>query len=172
MKSAKVIALASISTAFCVVLLIIGAYFPAFDLSCLFMSSICVTLPLVKGSYKGAFLTYLASSLLSLLFVSSNFAVVICFAVFFGLHPILNYYLINKYKNSVNFFTLIKVLWFIGLCFLMYYLLTMFTFEYEIYEKYVVLFLIIGGGILGFIYDIACIRFLKASIIIAKRLKL
>ncbi len=172
MKSAKVIALSAISTAFCIILLVVGSYFTTIDISCLFMASIATSLPLIKGSYKGAFLTYLASSLTSVIFVSSNFAVVICYAVFFGLQPILNYYLINKYKNSINIFTLVKTLWFIGLCFLMYYFLTFFTVEFEFVEKYIVLFIIIGGGVLGFLYDIATIRFLKALLIIAKKLKL
>ena len=172
MKSGKIIALSAISTALCTMLLVFGAYFPTFDLSCMFMASLVVTLPLAKNSYKGAILTYLASLLFALIFANSNFTVVVCFAVFFGLHPILNNYLIKKNAKMVNIFTIIKVLWFTALCYVMYYLLNMFTDVSEYLKEYAIYIIFIGGLVLGFVYDVAFIRIQKATILILKRLNL
>ncbi|MBR5438828.1 MAG: hypothetical protein IKV61_01225 [Clostridia bacterium] len=172
MKSGKTIALSAISTALCTILLVFGAYFPTFDLSCLFMASLAVTLPLAKNSYKGAILTYLASLLLALIFASSNFTVIVCFAVFFGLHPILNYYLISKNKKPINIFTIVKVVWFIALCYVMYYLLNMFTDVSEFLKESAIYILFIGGLVIGFVYDVAFTRIQTVSILLIKRLKL
>ncbi|MBO5851326.1 MAG: hypothetical protein J6R29_03220 [Clostridia bacterium] len=172
MKNGKIIALSAISSALCTILLVIGAYFPTLDLSCLFMASLAVTLPLSKNSYKGAILTYFASLLLALIFASSNFTVIVCFALFFGLHPILNYYLISKNKKPINIFTIVKVLWFTALLYVMYYLLNMFVDVSDYLKDVAIYVLFIGGVIIGFIYDVAFMRIQKMTLIIMKRLKL
>ena len=172
MKNGKLIALSALSTALCTMLLIFGAYFSTFDLSCLFMASLAVMLPLCKKSYKGAILTYFASLLLALIFASSNFTVVVCFAVFFGLHPIVNYFLISKNVKPISLFTILKVIWFVGLMFIMYFLLNMFVDIPEIIKPYIVYCLILCGIIVGFIYDLCLIRFQIMAIRIIERLKL
>ena len=172
MKSGKIIALSAISTALCTILLVFGAYFPTFDLSCMFMASLAVTLPLTKNSYKGAILTYLASLLLALIFANSNFTVIVCFAVFFGLQPILNYYLISKNKKLINGFTILKVLWFTALLYAMYFLLNMFTDVSEYLKDSAVYVIFVGGIIIGFIYDVLYTRIQKATIFILKRLNI
>ena len=51
MKYSKVIALSAVSCALAIILLVTGAYIEVLDLSCLFMASMALMLPLAKG-YK------------------------------------------------------------------------------------------------------------------------
>ena len=94
------------------------------------------------------------------------------FCPFFGLHPILNYYLISKNKKPINIFTIVKVLWFTALLYVMYYLLNMFVDVSDYLKDVAIYVLFIGGVIIGFIYDVAFMRIQKMTLIIMKRLKL
>lgn len=171
MKNAKVIALSSVATALCVILLSIGAYVEMFDLSCLFLASVVIMIPLSKKYYLGAFLTCVASSLLALLLTGARFQVVIPFAMFFGLHPIANQ-LQQKYNVNKILALIVKTAWFIGTLYVMYFITTMFVVENEIIAKYIHFVLIIGGGVGFFIYDYVMFCFQKTlDIIITKRLK-
>lgn len=168
----KAIALAAVSAALCVVFLTVGAYFETFELSALFTASLVLMLPLAKSGVKTSFLTYGAAVVLSLITVGGRFSVVILFAVFFGLHPILNFVLLSKGKKDINIFTPLKILWFIGVCFLMYFVLKTFTAENETLEKYIVPIIIFGGAVFGFLYDVIMIRFQKITFAIINKLKL
>ena len=172
MKNGRIVALSAISTALALVFIIIGAYIPTFDLSCLFMASLCIMLPLTKNSLKGAFLTYLAVFLLSLIFSAGRFTVSICFALFFGLHPIVNY-LQNKINNKFRIlFYALKFIWFIISVYVMYYFLTMFIIEYPLIEKYIH-FILLGVSLVFFpIYDILAFRFQRTFNVLIRRLKI
>ena len=165
------IALSAISTAFGLVFMIIGAYFPTFDLSCLFMSSIMVMLPLSKKSVKGAFLTYGATVLLSLPFVIGKFDIVILYALFFGLHPLVNYYQIKNGKEF-GIITFLKVIWFVGVLYFAFYLLTFFTVTNEFIYTYLPIIIAIAGIVFFIIYDFIMIRFQKTTEMLIKKLKL
>ena len=88
------------------------------------------------------------------------------------MHPIVNYFLISKNVKPISIFTILKVIWFVGLMFIMYFLLNMFVDIPEIIKPYIVYFLIICGIIVGFIYDLCLIRFQIMAIKIIERLKL
>ena len=171
MKNGKLIAVSALSTALGVVFLTIGAYIQSFDLSALFMASLMMMLPLTKKSYKGALLTYFATGLLVFLFAMARFYIAILYFGFFGLHPIINHVQLQK-GNKLWFLYPIKCLWFIGVCFLMYYVFTMFIVENPFLTKYIPMIIVMVGIIFYIVYDIIMIRFQKMSFMIVKRLGL
>lgn len=166
----KGIALSAVSTALAVVLLIFGAYFETFDLSCLFLASLCMMLPLYKKYYPGAFLSYVATSLLALLLTAGRFQVVIPFAMFFGLHAIANELQLKFNVNKIVAF-IVKEIWFLGTLAVMYFFTKMFVSDNEVFEKYMPYIIFIGGALFFPLYDILIFRFKKMLDVLLKRLK-
>ncbi len=171
MKNGKLIALSALTTAFALVFIVFGAYFSSFDLSCLFMASVAIMFPLSKDSVKGAFLSYLAVTLLSLILVGGKFYVTILYAVFFGLHPIVNYYQIKSGK-TFSWLTIIKGVWFILTLALMVFLFKLFTVENPILNEYLPYAVVVGGAVFFLFYEIFMLRIQKATKILINRLKL
>ena len=171
MKDSKVVALSAISTAVSLIFIIIGAYFPTFDISCLFMASLMVMLPLAKNSLKGALLCYGAVFILSFIFTLGHFEICIAFGMFFGLHPIINYLQLTKFKKVV-LIKVLKTIWFLIVAFILFYLLKMFIVENEIINKYLPLVILLGGTIFFMFYDYAMLRFQKTVKIVIEKLKL
>lgn len=171
MKNGKLIALSAITATFSIAFLVFGAYFSTFDLSCLFMASVAIMFPLSKDSVKGAFLSYLAVVLLSLIFVGGKFYISILYAVFFGVYPIVNYYQLKKNK-IFSILTIIKLVWFVLTLLLMVYLFRLFTVTNPIIDKYLPFIVVIGGGIFFIFFDYVMLRFQKTTKILINRLKL
>ncbi len=159
MRDSKKITISAISTALSIVLLILGAFVPMLDLSCIFLSSLIIMLPLYKKTIKGALLSYLATILLSFIFTGGRFEVVIPYAVFFGLHPILNELQILKKWNKWLLF-LLKAIWFIGALFVIYYFTEMFTDLNEKFVKFINILIPIVGFIFFIFYD-TCIFYFR-----------
>ncbi len=171
MKNGKLIALSAITVAFAVIFLAFGAYFSTFDLSCIFMATICMMLPLSKDSVKGAFLSYGAIVLLSLVLCGGKFYISIIFAVFFGVYPIVNYFQLKKNK-LISWITLIKAVWFVLTLVLMVYLLNVFTVENPILTKYLPLIVTVGGALIFIPFDLLMLRFQERTKILINKLKL
>ncbi len=171
MKNGKLIALSAVSTALGVVFLIIGAYFQTLDLSCLFMASLTVMLPLSKNSVKGAFLTYGATSILAFIFAVNRFHLSLLYLLFFGLHPIINYFHL-KYGKKAWFLYLVKGALFLTACYLMVYAFTMFIVTNEIINQILPVFVFVVGTLFFIAYDLVMIRFQNKSSAIIKRLGL
>ncbi len=172
MKRSGLIALSAVATAFSVILLTLGAYVAVLDYSCIFMASLCVMLPLSKQSKKAALLTYIATSLLSAVFIGGRWAVLLPYVLFFGLHPIANYLLAEKKVNKI-LAVAIKDVWFVGTLLLVNALFVdFFAFETEWAQKYIVWILAIGGGLGFIVYDFCACRFQRAIDLIVKKLKL
>lgn len=171
MKYSKAVSLSAMSCALAVIFLLLGAYIEVLDLSCLFMASLALMMPLAKDYKLGDFLAYLASVILSFLLTGMRLQVILPFAVFFGLHPLVNYFQerlkINKILASV-----IKCAWFIGTLYIMYFATEMFTDTNELIKRYIHYVLIIGGAVAFFVYDYLMMRFQKYVNAIVKRLKL
>ncbi len=171
MKGAKSIALAGVTSALSVMILALGAYIEVFDLSCLFIASLLIMLPLTKDSFKTAILCYLAVSILSLIFTISTgrFSITILYVAFFGLYPIV---LRFEEKKNVNKYLIypFKAVWFILTCFLLYFVFKVFVLTNEMYEKYIVAIIIVGGLFLFVIFDYMMKRFQKLTNQIVKRL--
>lgn len=170
MKYSKIIALSAISSALCLILLVLGAFVEVFDLSCLFLASIVIMIPLSKGYALGAFLSYMASGLLGLL-LTGKFQIIIPFAMFFGLHPIVNF-LQEKYKINKILALVVKAAWFIGTLFVTYYFTTLFVVETEWIKQYIVPIILMGGAAFFVFYDFFMFKFQEGVNNIVKRLKL
>ena len=171
MKNGKLIALSAISTALGVVFLILGAYIQTLDLSCLFMASLTVMLPLSKNSVKGAFLTYGATAILAFVFAVSRFHLALLYLLFFGLHPILNYYHLKGIKKRWYLF-IVKGVLFVGACYLMFFAFSMFVVENAIISAILPWFIAILATLFYIVYDFIMIRFQKMTGSIVKRLGL
>ena len=101
MKDSKLIALSAVATALSVAIMVLGAFVDIFEYSALFCASLCTMLPLAKKSVKGGVLTGLATAVLCAIFtVAIKPAMVVFYALFFGLHPTVNY--IIREKNSTG----------------------------------------------------------------------
>lgn len=171
MRYSKVIALSSVSAALAVVLLLLGTFIPVLDISCVMLAGFVFMLPLSKKMYLGAFLSYLASVLLGFLITGSRLQVIIPFAVFFGLHPIINA-LCDKWKLNKILAYFIKAAWFVGSCFVIYYFTKMFVVENATVEKYINYIIGFGCPILFIIYDMFVKRMQIAVNYLVARLKL
>lgn len=173
MSKAKIIAIAGITAALSVVFLMIGTFIEVLDLSCLFLSSVVMLIPLAKKSYASAFLSYAASAILSFLVTISTgkFYLSIVYAVFFGLHPIINYLQVDKKLNKY-IMAIVKDIWFVGTCFLMYYVFNLFAEFPEFIEKYIYIIIPIGGTILFLLYDLCMFRFQKFANYFISRIKI
>lgn len=171
MKNGKLIALSAISTALGVVFLIIGAYFQTLDLSCLFMASLTVMLPLSKNSVKGAFLTYGATAILALLFAINRFHLSLLYLLFFGVHPIINYFHMKGVKKRWYLF-IVKGVLFLVACYLMFYAFSMFIVENEFIVSVLPVIIAVLGVLFYIVYDFIMLRFQKMTASIIKRLGL
>ena len=173
MKNAKLIALSAMTTALATVFLVIGNWFPTFSLSGAFMASIVIMLPLSKGSFKGALLSYLATFILSGIF--SGFFVrwdaLFPFAVFSGLHPIVNEFVEQKRFNKALVFV-VKEVWFVGAVVSTHLLTKLYVGDNEFLNEYILPILIVGGALVLPIYDILMRRFQRMLNVIIKRLDL
>ncbi len=171
MKLSKVIALSSLCTAFCAVLLIVGAFFPTLSYSCMFLASVVILLPLSKGTYKGAILTVIASALLSFVIASFSFETSLPYILFFGFHPIVNKFFKEKKVNRfLGYF--IKDVWFVGAMLICYFVTDMFITDNEFFKKYMIYIIIFGGSLIFIAYDYMFFYFQRAVDIISKRLKI
>lgn len=174
MDKSKTIALCAVSTAFALIFLTVGAYIPDLDLSCIFMASLCMMIPLSKKSIKGAFMTYIATVLLSFLLTGVRLQVIIPFALFFGLHPVINSILTAKVKSKLISFILflVKAVWFIITLYITYYFTQMFVGLNEKIEKYIEIIIPIAGLLFFIVYDFIMLRFQRTVDLLIQRLKL
>ena len=173
MKSAKIVALAAMTSAVATIFLVIGNWFPTFSLSGALMASVTMMLPLSKKSYKAAIFSYLATVLLTGMF-SGFFARIeslLPFALFSGLHPVFNEFWAEKKLNKALGF-MIKEVWFVLSAFLCELLLGLFIGEIEVVNKYIYPIILIGGALAFPLYDMCIKYFQKAVKIIVARLKL
>ena len=134
MKRSKMVAFSAVSAALCSVLLTVGAYFGFLDVSCYMFASVVLMIPLAFGSLLGAFLAYLAGGLLALLFSGANYFSILPYAVFFGLHPIVNAICVKFHVNKFLAYG-VKALWFDGAVYLMYKVFQVFTVEIAFIQK-------------------------------------
>ncbi len=171
MKNSKVIALAALTAAICSVCLVVGAYFPTFSLSAIFISSVMIMMPLAKDSYKAAILAVVASSLLAFLLASLSFETALPFLLFFGFHPIFNAWQKKKAFSQVWGF-IIKLVWFELVMVLCYFVTEMFVTDNEWVKQNMLLLILIGGAILFIVYDQMMLYFQRAMVNVLKKLNL
>ena len=95
--TAREIALSGIAAAFAVIAVVLSRFVAVMTLTFLALSSVALTLPLMRDSVRGAVFAYLATVGLGFLFV--QYIGVMPFVIIFGPYPILNYYL-RKYLKK------------------------------------------------------------------------
>ena len=148
----KIITISAISSALSVVILILGTYVSVIDISCVFTCSLIIMLPLYKKSIMGAFLSYLSTCFLAIILTGLRFNVIIPYAVFFGLHPIVNEIQITKKLNKW-LCLIVKTIWFVFSLFIIYYFTNMFVGLNDKIIKFIYYFIPIAGVILFIPYD-------------------
>lgn len=166
------IALSAVACAIAAGFLMIGSSVSFMLAAGYVVASFAIMIPLSKGYVRGAFLCYLAAGLIS---VWLDPIMIVPYALFFGLHPIVNF-LQKKYLKPKLFFFIaeaVKAVWFVFSMWLSYYLLktvAAFTFP-EVVEKYFFLILFLGGTLFFFGYDFMIFRCQRSADIIIRRLR-
>lgn len=171
MKKSRIVAISAICTAFTVLVLFIGTIYSPLDLTALLIASIIVMVPLSKGSTLSAVLTVIASSVLSLFMCAFKFHVILPYALFFGLHPIVNY-VVKKRGYKKLYWFIIKDVWFVLTMLLMQYFVHLIVIDVAFIQRFMVWFIIVFGALLFFPYDYMIIKFQQYIDALVKRLKI
>lgn len=167
------IALSAIACALAAGCLMLGSVVPFMLATGYLLGSFAVMIPLSKNYVKGALLCYLAAGLIAVWLNPVN---IVPYAVFFGLHPIINYLqdkFLKTHKIAFYLVEIVKAAWFVLSMWLSYYLLKSvagFVFP-DFLEKYFFLILFIGGTLFFFGYDFMIFRCQKSANIIIRRLR-
>ncbi len=149
------IALSAIACAFAAAFLMLGTLNPFLLATGYLVAAFALMVPLAEGFLWGASLCYLAAGLLAL---PVGLWKIVPYAVFFGLHPIVNY-LQRKYVKKPLFKVfcmLIKAAWFDLAMWLSFFVLTTMAgmpFP-ETVTKYLYLVLFLGGTVFFAVYDV------------------
>lgn len=150
MKKTKKIALAGISCAFSAVFIILGNYFNVLDYSCYMLASLCLIMPFVTGEIKWSVLSFIASTVIGLIF-APNIMTMLPFFCFFA--PYVLIHCIIKYKKVKKPIELaIKEIFYALSIVVIYFFSSFFT---EINEWDLPLWILIVGAFLVMnVYDL------------------
>lgn len=154
------IALSALACAVMTGALTLGSYVSYFLAGGYVLSAFALMVPLAKDLYRGSVLAYIGASLLAFAFGGGAFWTVLPFAVFFGLHPIVNRVQTRFVKRKL-FHVLIlaaKALWFDGTLLLLWFTLGgVLGIEqatwYPYVQPYLYLVVFLGGSALFVLYD-------------------
>lgn len=159
--SAFEIALSGIACAIAATALTVGSYVQALLAGSYVLASFAVMLPLSKEFYWGAALCFLGS--IALAFLTSGFAFLylVPYALFFGLHPVVNR-LQKRFVKGSLFHALVflaKAVWFDLSMWLSFVILVpLLGLEgaawYPVIEQYFFLVLFLGGTLFFAVYDV------------------
>lgn len=170
MRPSRAIALSAICSAICALILTIGEYFPTLSLGAAFTAGIVIMIPLAKGSFKCAALTYLSGGALAFLLSFMRYEAILPFIAFFGLQPIVNAWQVKKGFNKYLMLA-VKALWFAGVLVGYYYIFDAVLFDgNEQLEKFALPILAVGGIVLYAIYDGLSFYFQKYIDVLVKRI--
>ena len=115
MKKSQVIALSGISTALAVTFVMLAVYIQPLTITFYVLSAIAMMLPLCKNSYKGAFLSCVATIILTMSIATIK---ALPFAIFFGPYTIISILLNKKVKWYIS--VPIKIGWFNLVLYILY----------------------------------------------------
>ncbi len=171
MNKSRIVAISAICTAFTVLVLFIGTIYPPLDLTSILIASLIVMVPLSKGSALSAVLTVISSTVLALLFCAFRMQVILPYALFFGLHPILNY-VIKQRGYKKRYWFVVKDIWFVLTVVLMQRFVEIFSIEIEFIQRFLYAFLVTASAIGFLAYDYMIIKFQQHIDLLIKRLKI
>ena len=151
------IALSAMACAIATLSLTVGVYSEILLFTAYMVGCIALMIPLSKQSYRGYFLAYLATCLLSLLFNAARFYDVLPFIIFFGLHPVVNE-LQLKIKINRWVACAIKALWFDGAMYIVWRFVFAMTTSFAFVDAYIIPILLLFGSAFFVIYDYVTYR--------------
>ena len=168
--SAYEVALSALSCALATIFLVVGTITPVLLFTAYMVACVALILPLTKQFYLGYFLAYIATILLSLLFCGAAFLVdLLPFALFFGLHPLMNELQMKWRMNKWLAFG-IKLVWFEGvLAFICWVLLEVTTASTAL-GVYIIPAVLLGGAAYFLFYDFTMFRIREKMEILVKRI--
>lgn len=100
-------ALGGVLTALSLIFLYLASYAPSMKITMFFISGLLIAVSLIEKGIRTAWLVYVTSSILSLL-VLSNIAIILPYICFFGLYPLVKYYIEKNNRNKLE--TIMKLL--------------------------------------------------------------
>ena len=154
------IALSAIACAFSALALTLGSYVDVLLAAGYLLAVFALMVPLSKDFYWGSALAFVGASLLAFLFNIAGILRIAPFMIFFGLHPIINYFqkrFIKKMPLHIVAFV-VKAMWFDGvLLFLFYLVAPIFGIDhmswYPFVCEYLYLLVFLGGTVVFAAYD-------------------
>jgi hypothetical protein len=146
------IALSALACAIAVIFLTIGVYTEVLLFTGYLFACVALMLPLSKQCYLGYVLAYIATCLLTLVFISFRFWDLLPFIMFFGLHPLVNEL---QLKIKINRWVVcaIKALWFDATMYLTWRFLFGMTTTVAFVDKLIIPIILIGGSAFFVLYD-------------------
>ncbi len=173
------LALSGISCAFATISLTVGAYVNVFYGAGMILAVFALMVPLAKGYPLGSFLAFLGASILAFFFGSFAIVRLLPFLVFFGLHPIANYFekkYIKKFPLHIPVF-LGKAAWFDLTIWMMWSLVLVPLFEvssmwwYEFAVQHFFLVIFVGGTIVFAVYDVLIFLCQRSVDLVIRKIK-
>ena len=166
------IALSAIAAAFAAGFLMLGTLNPFLLAAGYLVATFALMVPLAKDFVWGSALAYLAAGLIAL---PLGLWKIVPYAVFFGLHPIVNY-LQKKYVKRTPFKVLCliaKAVWFDLAMWLSFFVLTsMAGMEFPAYiARYLYYIIFIGGTLFFIAYDIMIFFCQRSADIAVRRIR-
>lgn len=146
---AKELTLDAILIALTIIILFLNNIMPISTLTFLTIASLLVPIAIIRGSVKGSFLVYIASSILGFLLLPKD--IVLLYFIFFGIYGIIKHYIekLNKFYLEI----ILKLLFFNLILFIAYFFLNEFI---NINQSNIPIYgLLLIGQIAFLIYDYA-----------------
>jgi hypothetical protein len=148
------IALSATSCAIATILLTVGIYSQIFLFTGYLFGGIALMLPLAKKSYLGYVLSYFSTCVLSLIFASGYFFDLLPFAMFFGLHPLVNELQLRiKINRWLACFA--KAVWFDVAMYIIWRFVFSMTTSVALVDKYILPIIVVFGTLFFIVYDYA-----------------
>ena len=147
------IALSALACAIAVIFLTIGVYTEVLLFTGYLFACVALMLPLSKQCYLGYALAYIATCLLTLVFISFRFWDLLPFIMFFGLHPLVNEL---QLKVKINRWVAcgIKAAWFDVTLWIIWKFVVMMT-GVSYFDKYIIPIILVVGTAFFVAYDYA-----------------
>ena len=151
------IALSATSCAIATILLTVGIYSQVFLFTGYLFGGITLMLPLAKKSYLGYLLSYFSTCILSLIFASGYFFDLLPFAMFFGVHPLVNEL---QLKTQINRWLacFAKAVWFDIAMYIIWRFVFSMTTSVTLVDKYILPFIVVFGTLFFIAYDYAMFK--------------
>ena len=147
------VALAGVSTALATLFLVVGTIAPVLLFTAYLVACVVLMLPLSKGFYGGYLFAYIATSVLTLLFLGAGFLFeLLPFLLFFGLHPLVNELQLKYRWNKWGAF-FVKALWFDGALYCAWRFAFDMTTAIALPHEAVIALLLVLGTALFYLYD-------------------